>query len=155
MTYAVQALTGLVGDTPRFDRVYCHDRYVMSGEPTAFSLICAPHIPPTNTKEKLTDHNLLSAAGIVIEAIRTREGMKITIDLKALKVPANLFSGTEEDLIRYAFECIRMTADLSKVKEYTIDIRASEKNQSPAEAIRANFAGHDKKKPFVLHPAEQ
>lgn len=63
VTHTAQALSVLAGDTPRFERVYCHDEFEFPGEPKAFSLICTPNRPPTNIKDKLEDHNLLSAAG--------------------------------------------------------------------------------------------
>ena len=41
VTYTVQALTGLAGDSPRFEKVYCHDKYAFSGEPTSMAFICS------------------------------------------------------------------------------------------------------------------
>jgi len=127
----------------------------MSGEPTAFPLICAPNIPPTNSKEKLGDHNLLSAAGIAIEATTTAEGVKIVVDATKLKIPETLFEGTKEDLVRITLECVRMTANLTKVAKYSLEMKASSEFLESAKAVKEAFETHDKKAPFVLHPAEQ
>ena len=155
VTYTVQALSGLAGDTPRFDRVYCHDEFGFSGEPTAFSLICAPNIPPTNSKDKLEDHNLLSAAGIKIAASRGDTGVSVTLDLSTIKIPRSLYDVPEDELIAIALECIRMTASLCKIEEYSLTIKSTDKLQDAANDYRAKFLKHDRTKPFVIHPADQ
>lgn len=155
VTYTVQALSGLVGDTPRFDRVYCHDVFGFSGEPTAFSLICAPNIPPTNSKDKLEDHNLLSAAGIKIAATRANAGISVTLDLSSIKIPRSMYDGSEDELIAISLECIRMTAALCKIDEYSLTIKSTDKLQEVANEYRTKFLKHDRTKPFVIHPAEE
>jgi len=68
VTYTIQALTGLASDTPRFVKVYCHDKYAFSGEPTAFSFITQPYIPPHYNEGGKFDHNLLSSSKIKISS---------------------------------------------------------------------------------------
>ncbi|HSI61810.1 MAG TPA: hypothetical protein VLE43_01790 [Candidatus Saccharimonadia bacterium] len=153
VTYTVQALTGLVGDTPRFDRVYCHDRYAMSGEPTAFPLICAPNIPPTNSSEKLDDHNLLSASGFKIEAKRFDDTVYILLDARNIRIPKTI-EQSEEELMRIGLECIRLTAHLTKLKNYSVKIEAPDRLAAKARAIAEEFKSHSKVGPFVPHPAE-
>ena len=154
VTYTFQALTGLVGDTPRFERTYCHDQYSMSGEPTAFSLICAPNIPPTNSKKQLGDHNLLSASNVSIRATSTTEGVTLVVDSRNIAIPKELFEGTEEDILRIALECIRLTASLTHIQNYTLRIEVPEGIREKADRIQTDFLAHDKSKPFVHHPAE-
>jgi|688.fasta_scaffold79353_1 hypothetical protein len=155
VTYTVQALTGLVGDTPRFEKVYCHDIYAFSGEPTSMAFICSPHFPPTNSKEKMEDHNLLSAAGIKIEGTLTKEGVVITLNATNLTVPKSLYDGTEESLIVYALECIRMTANLNRIKNYDLNVIAAAKLNGAAQKLKEKFVAHDKSKRFTSHPADE
>lgn len=155
VTYTVQALTGLVGDTPRFERVYCHDIYAFSGEPTSMAFICSPHFPPTNSKKKMEDHNLLSAAGIKIEGTLTKEGVLITLNATDLSIPKSLYDGTEESLILYALECIRMTANLNRIKEYDLNVVTAEKLNGTAQQLKDKFVAHDKSKCFTNHPADE
>ena len=122
VTYAVQALTGLVGDTPRFEKVYCHDIHAFSGEPTSMAFICSPHFPPTNSQEKMEDHNLLSASGIKISGKLAAAGVLITLDASNLSVPKRLYGGSEESLIVFALECIRMTANLNRIENYSVEV---------------------------------
>jgi hypothetical protein len=152
VTYTVQALTGLVGDTPRFDRVYCHDRDT-SGEPSAFPLICAPNIPPTNSSEKLGDHNLLSASGFKIEAARAGDAVYILLDARNIRIP-KMSEQSEEELMRIGLECIRLTAHLTKLKNYSVKIEAPDRLATKARAIAEEFKSHSKVGPFVPHPAE-
>ena len=142
VTYAVQALTGLAGDTPRFERVYCHDIYAFSGEPTAMAFICSPHLPPTNAKRQMEDHNLVSAAGIKIHGKLTNNGVAITLDASNLSIPKSLYDGPEESLIVFALECIRMTANLNRIKDYSLQVIApailDESAQQPSGSYFSN-----------------
>ena len=122
VTYTVQALSGLAGDTPRSEKLYCHDKFAFSGEPT--SVICFPHFPPTNSKDKLEDHNLLSAAGVKIGGALTKDGVTITLDASNLTTPKGLYDGPEESLIVFALECIRMTANLNRIENYSLQVIA-------------------------------
>lgn len=154
VNYAVQALTGLAGDTPRFDRVYCHDSRFL-GRESAFSLICAPNIPPTNGDEKLEDHNLLSTAGVKITAsLDKHDVMNIVLDITSLRLSTPLYEGPAEDLVGYALECIRLTAKISSVSTYAVEIRCSKDHEALAAKLGKDFKTHDKEKPFVRHPAE-
>ncbi|MBK1884801.1 hypothetical protein JIN85_20495 [Luteolibacter pohnpeiensis] len=155
ITYTVQALTGLAGDTPRFEKVYCHDRYAMSGEPTSMAFICSPHFPPTNSKEKMEDHNLLSAAGIRISGTLTNEGVVITLDASKLTIPKSLYDGTEESLIVFALECIRMTANLNRIESYSLKVVATAELDGAAQQLKEKFVVHDKSKRFAIHPADE
>jgi hypothetical protein len=155
VTYTVQALTGLVGDTPRFEKVYCHDIYAFSGEPTSMAFICSPHIPPTNSKEKMKDHNLLSAARIKIRGKLTNEGVVITLDASNLAVPKSLYDGTEESLIVFALECIRMTASLNRIENYSMEVVATAELDDAAQQLKEKFVAHDKSKRFTSHPADE
>ena len=160
VTYTIQALSGLVGDTPRFVKVYCHDTGL--GPDSRFSLICAPNIPPTNSKEKLTDHNVLSGCGIVIQADLADEPVAengkfkiaVTLNLTSIKTPASIYDGTEESLIRMAFECIRLVAELDGT-EYSVEIKAKDRILPIAEKVRQSFLEHDKRKPFYHHPGKE
>ena len=155
VTYTVQALTGLAGDTPRFEKVYCHDRYAMSGEPTSMAFICAPHFPPTNSKEKMEDHNLLSAAGIKIGGTLADDGVVITLDLSNLTIPKSLYDGPKESLIMFALECIRMTAKLNRIEDYSLQVIAPDDLKESAVQLKKKFLAHDKTKRFTSHPAEE
>ena len=155
VTYSVQALTGLAGDTPRFEKVYCHDKYAFSGEPTSMAFICSPHIPPTNSKEKMEDHNLLSAAGVKIGGELTKDGVTITLDVSNLSIPKSLYDGSEESLIVFALECIRMTANLNRIEKYSLNLVAPEKLNESAQLIKKKFLTHDKSKRFTNHPADE
>ena len=155
VTYTVQALTGLVGDTPRFEKVYCHDIYAFSGEPTSMAFICSPHFPPTNSKEKMEDHNLLSAAGIKIGGKLTNEGVVITLDASNLAIPKSLYDGSEESLIVFAMECIRMTANLNRIENYSLSVVAAAELGDAAQKIKEKFVAHDKSKRFTSHPADE
>ena len=154
VTYSVQALTGLAGDTPRFEKVYCHDKYAFSGEPTSMAFICSPHLPPTNSKEKMEDHNLLSLAGIKILGKLTKDGVSITLDASNLSIPKSLYGGTKESLIEFALECIRMTANLNRIENYSLEVVASAELNEEAQALRKKFLAHDKSKRFTSHPAD-
>jgi hypothetical protein len=155
VTYTVQALTGLVGDIPRFEKVYCHDIYAFSGEPTSMAFICSPHFPPTNSKEKMEDHNLLSAAGIRISGTLTSEGAVITLDASKLAIPKSLYDGTEESLIVFDLECIRMTANLNRIENYSLKIVATAELDGAAQQLKEKFVAHDKSKRFTIHPADE
>jgi hypothetical protein len=155
VTYTVQALTGLVGDTPRFEKVYCHDIHAFSGEPTSMAFICSPHYPPTNSKEKMEDHNLLSAAGVKIDGKLTNEGVVITLDASNLAIPKSLYEGTQESLIVFAFECIRMTANLNGIDNYSVNVLAAMELDDAAQRLKEKFVAHDKSKQFTSHPADE
>jgi hypothetical protein len=155
VTYTVQALTGLAGDTPRFERVYCHDIYAFSGEPTAMAFICSPHFPPTNAKRQMEDHNLLSAASIKIHGKLTNEGVAITLDASNLSIPKSLYDGPEESLIVFALECIRMTANLNRIKDYSLQVIAPENLDESAQQLTKKFLTHDKSQRFTNHPADE
>lgn len=155
VTYTVQALTGLAGDTPRFEKVYCHDKYAFSGEPTSMSFICSPHSPPTNSKEKVEDHNLLSAAGIKIGGELTVDGVVITLDASNLSIPKSLYDGPEESLIMFALECIRMTANLNRIEKYSLKVVAAAEFNDAAQQLKEKFIAHDKSKRFTSHPADE
>ena len=155
ITYTVQALTGLAGDTPRFEKVYCHDRYAMSGEPTSIAFICSPHFPPTNSKEKMEDHNLLSAAGIKIGGELTKDGVVITLDVTNLAIPKSLYDGPKDSLIMFALECIRMTAKLNRIEDYSLKVIAPDELKEPAEQLKKKFLAHNKSKRFTSHPADE
>lgn len=155
VTYSVQALTGLVGDTPRFEKVYCHDKYAFSGEPTSMAFICKPHFPPTNSKEKMEDHNLLSAAGVKIGGQLTKDGVTIILDASNLSIPKGLYDGPEESLIEFALECIRMTANLNRIDNYSVEVIAPAKLNESAQMLKNRFLAHDKAKRFTSHPADE
>lgn len=155
VTYTVQALTGLAGDTPRFEKVYCHDIYAFSGEPTAMGFICAPHFPPTNSKQKMEDHNLLSAAGVKIGGKLTKGGVAITLDVSNLDIPKGLYDGSEGSLIAFALECIRMTANLNRIENYSLEVIAPASISETAQQLKAKFLAHDKSKRFTSHPADE
>ena len=155
VTYSVQALTGLAGDTPRFEKVYCHDKYAFSGEPTSMAFICSPHFPPTNAKEKMEDHNLLSVAGVKIGGELTKNGVAITLDVSNLSIPKSMYDGSEESLIMFAFECIRMTASLNKIENYSLNVIAPAHLNESAQMLKKKFHGHDKSKRFTSHPADE
>lgn len=155
VTYTVQALTGLAGDTPRFEKVYCHDIYAFSGEPTAMAFICSPHFPPTNSTQKMEDHNLLSAAGVKIGGKLTKDGVAITLDASNLSIPKSLYDGPEESLIVFALECIRMTANLNRIKNYSLEVIAPASLSESAQQLKAKFLAHDKSKRFTSHPADE
>lgn len=155
VTYTVQALTGLVGDTPRFERVYCHDIYAFSGEPTAMAFICFPHFPPTNSKQEMEDHNLLSAAKIKIDGKLTNDGVAITLDATNLSIPKTLYDGPKESLIVFALECIRMTANLNRIKDYSLKVIAPAEMNESAQRLSSKFLAHDKSKRFTSHPADE
>ena len=155
VTYTVQALTGLVGDTPRFEKVYCHDIYAFSGEPTSMAFICFPYFPPTNSRKKMEDHNLLSAAGIKISGKLTNEGVVITLDASKLTIPKSLYDGTKESLIVFALECIRMTANLNRIENYSLEVVAAAGLDDAAQQLKEKFVAHDKSKRFTSHPADE
>jgi hypothetical protein len=119
------------------------------------AFICSPHFPPTNSKEKMEDHNLLSAAGIKIEGTLTKEGVVITLNATNLTVPKSLYDGTEESLIVYALECIRMTANLNRIKNYDLNVIAAAKLNGAAQKLKEKFVAHDKSKRFTSHPADE
>ena len=154
VTYTYQALTGLAGDTPRFDLIYCHDKYGTSGEPTYFSFITIPYMPPTYDEGGHFDHNLLSASGINVSGMLTDDGVVVNLDTRKLEVAERLFSGKPSDLIRFAFECVRLTANHHRLKEFKLTITASEDFSDKAEELRQEFMSHDRSKPFVPHPAK-
>ena len=155
VTYTVQALTGLAGDTPRFEKVYCHDIYAFSGEPTSMTFICSPHFPPTNSKDKMEDHNLLSASGIKISGTLTNDGVVITLDASNLSIPKSSYDGPKESLIMFALECIRMTANLNRIENYSLKVVAAADLSDAAQQIKEKFVAHDKSKRFTTHPAEE
>jgi hypothetical protein len=155
VTYSVQALTGLAGDTPRFEKVYCHDKYAFSGEPTSMSFICSPYLPPTNAKEKMEDHNLLSVAGVKIGGELTKNGVTITLDVSNLSIPKSLYDGSDESLIIFALECIRMTANLNKIENYSLNVIAPAELNESAQMLKKKFLAHDKSKRFTSHPADE
>ncbi len=154
VTYTVQALAGLAGDTPRFEKVYCHDKYAFSGEPTSMTFICAPHFPPTNSEEKMEDHNLLSAAGIKIGGELAEDGVTITLDVSDLSIPRNLYDGPEESLVVFALECIRMTANLNRIENYSLKVIAPAELNRSAQQLKKKFLAHDKSERFATHPAD-
>lgn len=153
VNYSVQALSGLLGDSPRFVPVYCHDVGLQGA--SEFELICAPNIPPTNSERKLQDHNILSKAGIRIRADYSenkpeKKGLRIAIvlDLRALKE-----AGREEfeRLVQTTLECVRLTAAMRDSEvEISVLAEAGERRKS-AEGIVSAFQQHDPKKPFVTH----
>ena len=155
VTYSIQALTGLAGDTPRFEKVYCHDITVFSGEPTSMGFICSPHFPLTNSQKIMEDHNLLSAAGIKIGGSLTNDGVVITLDASNLMIPKNLYDGSEESLIVFALECIRMTANLNRIENYSLKVVASADLNGAAQKLQSKFLAHDKSKRFTSHPADE
>lgn len=155
VTYTVQALTGLAGDTPRFEKVYCHDKYAFSGEPTSLAFICSPHFPPTNSKEMMEDHNLLSAAGVKVGGELTKDGVTITLDASNLSLPKSLYDGPEESLIVFALECIRMTANLNRIENYSLQVIAPAKLDESAQLLKKKFLAHDPSKRFTSHPADE
>ena len=155
VTYSVQALTGLVGDTPRFEKVYCHDKYAFSGEPTSIAFICSPNFPPTNSKEKMEDHNLLSSAGVKISGQLTKDGVTITLVASNLSISKGLYDGPEESLIEFALECIRMTANLNRIENYSLEVIALPKLNESAQLLKKKFLAHDKLKRFTSHPADE
>ena len=155
VTYSVQALTGLAGDTPRFEKVYCHDKYAFSGEPTSMAFICSPHLPPTNSKDKMEDHNLLSSAGVKIGGHLTKDGVTITLDASNLSIPKKLYDGPEESLIVFALECIRMTANLNRIENYSLKVIAPAELNESAQLLKKKFLAHDKSKRFTSHPADE
>ncbi len=154
VTYSVQALTGLAGDTPRFEKVYCHDKYAFSGEPTCMAFICSPHFPPTNSKEKMEDHNLLSAAGVKIGGELNKDGVTITLNLSNLSIPKSMYDGPKESLIVFALECIRMTATLNQIENYSLNVIAPAELNESAQMLKKKFLAHDKSKRFISHPAD-
>lgn len=155
VTYTVQALTGLSGDTPRFEKVYCHDTYAFGGEPTSMSFICSPHFPPTNSQKKMEDHNLLSASGIKIGGELTNDGVIITLNASNLKIPKSLYDGSQESLIVFALECIRMTATMNRIENYSLKVIAPAELNESAQLLRKKFLAHDKSKRFTSHPADE
>ena len=155
VTYTVQALAGLAGDTPRFDKVYCHDKYAFSGEPTYFSFITLPYFPPTYDKGGRFDHNLLSASKIEIQGALAESGKVVTIDATKIEIPKELFEGSKFDLISFSLECVRMTAELHGCKDYSVVLIAPDDLKAVSEELRLKYLKHDKSKPFVSHPAEE
>ncbi len=155
VTYSFQALTGLSGDTPRFEKVYCHDKYAFSGEPTSMAFICSPHFPPTNSKEKTEDHNLLSAAGVKIGGVLTKDGVTITLDASHLSISKRSYDGPEESLIVFALECIRMTANFNRIENYSLKVIAPAELNESAQLLKKKFLAHDKSKPFTRHPNDE
>lgn len=155
VTYTVQALAGLAGDTPRFEKVYCHDVNAFSGEPTSMTFICSPHFPPTNSKETMEDHNLLSVAGVKIHGHLNKDGVMITLDVSNLSVPGRLYAGSKESLIGFALECIRMTANLNRIENYSLNVIAPAELNESAQMLKLKFLAHDRTKPFTSHPAEE
>ena len=152
VAYTYQALSGLGSAEIHLERVYCHDHFSMSGEPTAFALICAPNIPPTNSKEKLNDHNLLSASGLQMHATRVGDhAVAVVMDAQRIQVPI-AFGNPEEEVVRYGLECIRLTAMFTRVAKYTVKIEAPDRLTSKVQAMLEQFEKHDKTKPFASHP---
>lgn len=152
VNYAVQALSGLVGDTPRFVPVYCHDVGLQGA--SEFELICAPNVPPTNSKRTLEDHNILSKAGMRIRADYSESKPKkkvrlIAIELDLRKVEADR-EGFER-LVQIALECVRLTAAM-RDSELEISVLAKDgESRKSAEGIVLAFEQHDPKKPFSRH----
>ena len=79
ITYTYQVLDGLAEGGARIERVYCLDHFAHSGMPTAFQLIAAPNIPPSNAPGPVKDVNLVSASGIAISLATDSNHLQITI----------------------------------------------------------------------------
>lgn len=119
------------------------------------AFICLPHIPPTNSREKMEDHNLLSAAGIKIGGTLTNDGVVITLDASNLSIPKNMYDGPKESLIVFALECIRMTAKLNRIENYSIEILATAELKDASQHLKKKFLAHDKSTRFTSHPADE
>jgi len=103
----------------------------------------------------MEDHNLLSAAGLKIGGKLTKDGVAITLDASNLSIPKSLYDGPEESLIVFALECIRMTANLNRIKNYSLEVIAPASLSESAQQLKAKFLAHDKSKRFTSHPADE
>ncbi len=147
VTYSYQVLSGLGEGGARLEKVYCADYYASSGMPTAFQLITAPNIPPTNSPQPVDDVNLASAAGIKIDVSVDKSPLKITINATMLTVPER-FDTTPENLLRATLEAVRQTAGLLKTKDYHVEIKARGALEKQAAKLLKAFREHPKSKPF-------
>ncbi len=103
----------------------------------------------------MEDHNLLSAAGIKIGGTLTNDGVVITLDASNLSIPKNMYDGPKESLIVFALECIRMTAKLNRIENYSIEILATAELKDASQHLKKKFLAHDKSTRFTSHPADE
>lgn len=103
----------------------------------------------------MEDHNLLSASGIKIGGELTNDGVIITLNASNLKIPKSLYDGSQESLIVFALECIRMTATMNRIENYSLKVIAPAELNESAQLLRKKFLAHDKSKRFTSHPADE
>lgn len=102
----------------------------------------------------MEDHNLLSAAGVKIGGELNKDGVTITLNLSNLSIPKSMYDGPKESLIVFALECIRMTATLNQIENYSLNVIAPAELNESAQMLKKKFLAHDKSKRFISHPAD-
>ncbi|NCF86004.1 MAG: hypothetical protein GWQ05_18860 [Verrucomicrobiaceae bacterium] len=154
ITYTYQVLDGLAEGGARIERVYCLDHFAHSGMPTAFQLIAAPNIPPSNAPGPVKDVNLVSASGIAISLATDSNHLQITINAKHVQVPAR-FGLAAEDVLAALLEAIRQTAILTQTANYQVHFQANGELETYAKHLLQTFRSYPKSEPFWTRPLAQ
>jgi hypothetical protein len=154
VTYTYQVLDGLAEGGARIERVYCLDYYAHSGMPTAFQLIAAPNIPPSNAPVAVKDVNLVSASGITIGLAADSNPLQVIVHAKHVRVPAR-FGLAAEDVLVALLEAIRQTAVLTQITNYQVRIHAEGELGTYASHLLETFRRHPKSRSFIVRPRAQ
>jgi hypothetical protein len=143
LTKTYQPLSGLGDDRIEIASVSCHDWYAQGSSMTAFGLISARNIPPTNAPRAIEDINMASIFGLRVDAIEKERGAHVVI----LNCLGLRLDHDYEPLVYATLECVRRVAAERGIRvrvEGTLKL----KGQEGIRTIIDQFNAHPKEKEF-------
>lgn len=147
LTKVYQPFDNFNGDGILIESVMCYEHNVMSGLPTAISLITAKNIPPTNWSKPIEDVNLASVCNLNL-GYEEDAVQKITVTMYCgdLTIPQRV-AGRPEEIVGATLECLRLVMG-KKLDQMSLKIQTKEHGQEKLRELFEKFVRHPKDKPF-------